>query len=99
MVRAALGRAEPHTVTKNFDRRRHTVTAAGTRGRASRSPASAASGYANRCAEVVQATKASKDVSTMALGPAPMTRDLCLGGADHVVRIEAEVLGDDLHRG
>jgi hypothetical protein len=51
MVRAALGRAEPSTVTKNFDRCRHTVTAAGTRGRASRSPARAVSGYANHCAQ------------------------------------------------
>ena len=96
-MRAALGRAEPHTVTKNFDRRRHTVTAVGTRGRASRSPASAVSGYANHCAEVDQTIKASEDVSSMAIGPAPMTRDLCLGGAYHVVRIEAEVLGNDLH--
>jgi hypothetical protein len=48
--------------------------------------------------EVDQATKASEDVSPTALGPALMTRDLCLGGADHVVRIEAEVLGDDLYR-
>jgi hypothetical protein len=61
MVRAALGRAEPHTVTKNFDRRQHTVTAAGTRGRASRSPASTVSGYANHCAEVDQTIKASEN--------------------------------------
>jgi hypothetical protein len=48
--------------------------------------------------EIDQAIKASEGVSPMALGPVPMTRDLCLGGAYHVVRIEAEVLGDDLHR-
>src|SRR5918996_2954585 len=96
MVRAALGRAELYTVTKNFDRRRHTVAAVGTSGRASRSPASAVSGYANHCAEVDQTIKASEDVSPMAIGPAPMARDLCLGGVDHVVRIEAEALGDDL---
>jgi hypothetical protein len=52
----------------------------------------------NQRDEVDQVTKASEDVSPTALGSAPMTRDLCLGGAYHVVRIEAEVLGDDLHR-
>jgi hypothetical protein len=26
-----------------------------------------------------------------------MTHDLCIGGAYHMVRIEAEVLGNDLH--